>query len=123
MIDTAVQEFGELLGVGSLELSADGSLTLEIEPSDTLCLMRGEGGLLVSLTRAQQYPQTTPASRLLELIHFERMDAPIGLRCRRVDFGRSNVLTGTLPEDGLRGAEILSFLDRLTKLHNLTESV
>ena len=122
MIDSIIREFGELLGMGGLELQSDGSLVLEIEPSDTLCLVSSRDELFVSLSRSHQYPNTPTAARLLELLHFEKNDGQ-GVRCRRTDFGRTNVLMQTLPLDGLRGADVLEALDRLTKLHNMAEAV
>lgn len=122
MIDSIVREFGELLGMGGLELTSDGNLVLEIEPSDTLCLVLSGENLLVSLSRAHQYPFTPLAARLLDLLHFEKNDGQ-GVRCRRADFGRTNVLMQSLPLDGLRGADVLEALDRLTKLHNMAEAV
>jgi hypothetical protein len=122
MIDSIIREFGELLGMGGLELSPGGDLVLEIEPSDTLCLVSGGEELFVSLSRSHQYPHTPSAARLLELLHFEKNEGQ-GVRCRRTDFGRTNVLTETLSVDGLRGADVLEALDRLTKLHNMAEAV
>jgi hypothetical protein len=122
MIDSIIREFGELLGMGGLELPSDGSLVLEIEPSDTLCLVQDGEELFVSLSRSHQYPHTPSAARLLELLHFEKSDGQ-GVRCRRTDFGRTNVLMQSLALDGLRGADVLEALDRLTKLHNMAEAV
>ena len=122
MIDSIIREFGELLGMGGLELSPGGDLVLEIEPSDTLCLVSSGEELFVSLSRSHQYPQTPSAARLLELLHFEKNEGQ-GVRCRRTDFGRTNVLMETLSVDGLRGADVLEALDRLTKLHNMAEAV
>ena len=122
MIDSIIREFGELLGMGGLELSPGGDLVLEIEPSDTLCLVSSGEELLVSLSRSHQYPHTPSAARLLELLHFAKNEGQ-GVRCRRTDFGRTNVLMETLSVDGLRGADVLEALDRLTKLHNMAEAV
>jgi type III secretion system chaperone SycN len=122
MIDSIIREFGELLGMGGLELSPGGDLALEIEPSDTLCLVSSGEELFVSLSRSHQYPHTPSAARLLELLHFEKNEGQ-GVRCRRTDFGRTNVLMETLSVDGLRGADVLEALDRLTKLHNMAEAV
>jgi type III secretion system chaperone SycN len=122
MIDSIIREFGELLGMGGLELSPGGDLVLEIEPSDTLCLVPSGEELLVSLSRSHQYPHTPSAARLLELLHFEKNEGQ-GVRCRRTDFGRTNVLMETLSVDGLRGADVLEALERLTKLHNMAEAV
>ena len=122
MIDSIIREFGELLGMGGWELQSDGSLVLEIEPSDTLCLVSSRDELFVSLSRSHQYPNTPTASRLLELLHFEKNDGR-GVRCRRTDFGRTNVLMQSLALDGLRGADVLEALDHLTKLHNMAEAV
>lgn len=122
MIDSIIREFGELLGMGGLELSPGGDLVLEIEPSDTLCLVSSGEELFVSLSRSHQYPHTPSAARLLELLHFEKNEGQ-GVRCRRMDFGRTNVLMETLSVDGLRGADVLEALDRLTKLHNMAEAV
>lgn len=122
MIDSIIREFGELLGMGGLELTSDGSLVLEIEPADTLCLVPSGEELFVSLSRSHQYPHTPSAARLLELLHFEKNDGH-GVRCRRTDFGRTNVLMQGLPIDGLRGSDVLEALDRLTKLHNMAEAV
>jgi len=122
MINSIIREFGELLGMGGLELPAEGTLVLEIEPSDTLCLVSRGDELFVSLSRSHQYPHTPSAARLLELLHFEKIEGQ-GVRCRRTDFGRTNVLMETLCVDGLRGADVLEALDRLTKLHNMAEAV
>jgi hypothetical protein len=122
MIDSIISEFGSLLGLGGLELSAEGCLVLEIEPSDTLCLVVGGDSLFVSLSRSHQYPHMPPASRLLELLHFEKTSG-LGVRCRRADFGRTNVFSESLSLELLRGSDILDALDRLTKLHNLSESL
>ena len=122
MIDSIIREFGELLGMGGLELSPGGDLVLEIEPSDTLYLVSSGEELFVSLSRSHQYPHTPSAARLLELLHFEKNEGQ-GVRCRRTDFGRTNVLMETLSVDGLRGADVLEALDRLTKLHNMAEAV
>lgn len=122
MMDAILAEFGELLGVDNLAFDSEGSVVLEIEPSDTLCLVAGEDRIFVSLSRAHQYPNTPLASRLLELLHFEKTDGH-GVWCRRTDFGRTNVLMQTLPLLGLRGADVLETLERLTKLHNTAESV
>jgi len=122
MIDSIIREFGELLGMGGLELQSDGSLVLEIEPSDTLCLVSSRDELFVSVSRSHQYPNTPTAARLLELLHFEKNDGQ-GVRCRRTDFGRTNVLMQSLALDGLRGADVLEALDRLTKLHNMAVAV
>lgn len=122
MIDSIIREFGELLGMGGLELPHTGSLVLEIEPSDTLCLVSSGEELFVSLSRSHQYPHTPSAARLLELLHFEKNEGQ-GVRCRRTDFGRTNVLMETLSVDGLRGADVLEAFDRLTKLHNMAEAV
>lgn len=122
MIDSVISEFGELLGMRGLELSSGGSLLLEIEPADTLCLVPNGKELFVSLSRSHQYPHTPSAARLLELLHFEKNDGH-GVRCRRTDFGRTNVLMQSLPIDGLRGSDVLEALDRLTKLHNMAEAV
>ncbi len=122
MIDSIIREFGELLGMGGLELSPGGDLVLEIEPSDTLCLVSSGEELFVSLSRSHQYPHTPSAARLLELLHFEKNEGQ-GVRCRRTDFGRTNVLMETLSVDGLRGADVLEAFDRLTKLHNMAEAV
>jgi hypothetical protein len=122
MIDSIIREFGELLGMGGLELQSDGSLVLEIEPSDTLCLVSSRDELFVSVSRLHQYPNTPTAARLLELLHFEKNDGQ-GVRCRRTDFGRTNVLMQSLALDGLRGADVLEALDHLTKLHNMAEAV
>jgi type III secretion system chaperone SycN len=122
MIDSIIREFGELLGMGGLEFSSEGSLVLEIEPSDTLCLVSSRDELFVSLSRSHQYSHTPSAARLLELLHFEKNEGH-GVRCRRTDFGRTNVLMQSLPMDGLRGADVLEALDRLTKLHNMAEAV
>lgn len=122
MIDSIIREFGELLGMGGLELPAEGTLVLEIEPSDTLCLASRGDELFVSLSRSHQYPHTPSAARLLELLHFEKIEGQ-GVRCRRTEFGRTNVLMETLCVDGLRGADVLEALDRLTKLHNMAEAV
>jgi len=122
MIDSIIREFGELLGMGGLELSPGGDLVLEIELSDTLCLVSSGEELFVSLSRSHQYPHTPSAARLLELLHFEKNEGQ-GVRCRRTDFGRTNVLMETLSVDGLRGADVLEALDRLTKLHNMAEAV
>ena len=122
MIDSIIREFGELLGMGGLELSPGGDLVLEIEPSDTLCLVSSGEELFVSLSRSHQYPHTPSAARLLELLHFEKNEGQ-GVRCRRTDFGRTNVLMETLSVDGLRGADVLEAFDRLTKLHNRAEAV
>ena len=122
MIDSIIREFGELLGMGGLELSPGGDLVLEIEPSDTLCLVSSGEELFVSLSRSHQYPHTPSAARLLELLHFEKNEGQ-GVRCRRTDFGRTNVWMETLSVDGLRGADVLEAFDRLTKLHNMAEAV
>jgi type III secretion system chaperone SycN len=122
MIDSIIKEFGELLGMGGLDFPSDGSLVLEIEPSDTLCLVLSGDELFVSLSRSHQYPHTPSAARLLELLHFEKNDGH-GVRCRRTDFGRTNVLMQSLSLDGLRGADVLEALDCLTKLHNMAEAV
>ena len=122
MIDSIIREFGELLGMGGLELSPGGDLVLEIEPSDTLCLVSSGEELFVSLSRSHQYPHTPSAARLLELLHFEKNEGQ-GVRCRRTDFGRTNFLMETLSVDGLRGADVLEAFDRLTKLHNMAEAV
>jgi type III secretion system chaperone SycN len=122
MIDSIIREFGELLGMGSLEFPSEGSLVLEIEPSDTLCLVSSRDELFVSLSRSHQYSQTPSAARLLDLLHFEKNDG-LGVRARRTDFGRTNVLMQSLPLDGLRGVDVLEALDRLTKLHNMAEAV
>ena len=122
MIDAAVEEFGALIGMERLALGQDGALVLEIEPADTLCLTRRERDLCVSLSRLRQYPAEPPASRMLELLHFERNKGG-GIRCRRTDFGRSTILMETLPGESLRGGEILQSLDRLTGLHNMAEAV
>ena len=122
MIDAIVREFGDLLGMGGLELQSDGTLVLEIEPADTLCLVSGRDCLHVSLSRSHQYPHTPSAVRLLELVHFEKNNGH-GTRCRRTDFGRTNVFMETLSIEGLRGSDILDVLDRLTKLHNASESL
>jgi type III secretion system chaperone SycN len=122
MIDSIIKEFGELLGMGGLDFPSDGSLVLEIEPSDTLCLVLSGDELFVSLSRSHQYPHTPSAARLLELLHFEKNDGH-GVRARRMDFGRTNVLMQSLSLDGLRGADVLEALDRLTKLHNMAEAI
>ena len=122
MIDSIIREFGELLGMGGLEFPSEGSLVLEIEPSDTLCLVSSRDELFVSLSRSHQYAHTPSAARLLELLHFEKNEGH-GVHCRRTDFGRTNVLMQSLPLDGLRGADVLEALDRLTKLHNMAEAV
>jgi type III secretion system chaperone SycN len=121
MIPAAVADFGAMLGISSLELSADGTAVLDIEPSDTLCLAQRGDSLFVSLSRERDYPNTPPAPRLLELLHFHNTGgAPI--RCRRTAFGRTTVLLETLPGTGLRGSDVMASLDRLTKLHNAGES-
>jgi len=122
MIDAAVEEFGALIGMESLALGQDGSLVLEIEPADTLCLAQRDRDLCVSLSRSRQYPAEPPASRMLELLHYERTEG-VGILCRRGDFGRSTILMEILPGESLRGAEILQCLDRLTALHNTAEAV
>ena len=122
MIDAAVEEFGALIGMERLALDAEGSLVLEIEPSDTLCLVRRGQDLCVSLSRARQYPGEPSASRMFELLHFERTGG-VGIRCRRSDFGRSTVLMELLPGGTLRGGDILQSFDRLTALHNTAEAV
>lgn len=122
MIDAAVEEFGALIGMERLALGQDGSLVLEIEPSDTLCLTRRERDLCISLSRSRQYPAEPTASRMLELLHYERTGG-VGVCCRRTDFGRSTVLMLVLSGESLRGGEILGALDRLTTLHNTAESV
>jgi hypothetical protein len=122
MIDAIISEFGELLGMAGLELTPDNGLVLEIEPSDTLCLVASGDTLFVSLSRSHPYPHTPSAARWLELLHFENNEGR-GVRCRRTDFGRTNVLMESLTLDGLRGADVLETLDRLTKLHNLAEAV
>jgi hypothetical protein len=122
MIDATIREFGELLGMGGLELPPGGNLVLEIEPSDTLCIVSSGEELFVSLSRSHQYPHAPSAARLLELLHFEKNEGQ-GVRCRRTDFGRTNVLMETLSVDGLRGADVLEALDGLTKLHNMADAV
>lgn len=122
MIDAAVEEFGSLIGMQRLALGQDGSLVLAIEPADTLCLTRRDRDLCVSLSRSRQYPADPSASRMLELLHFNRTEG-VGVRCRRADFGRSTVLMVMLPGGVLRGREILGALDHLTALHNTAESV
>jgi len=122
MIDAAIEEFGGLIGTERLALGQDGTLVLEIEPADTLCLAQRGGDLCVSVSRVRQYPNDPPASRMLELLHFERTKG-IGIQCRRTDFGRTTVLLETLPGGSLRGGEILEALDRLTALHNTAEAV
>ena len=122
MIDAAVEEFGALIGMERLALGQDGSIVLEIEPSDTLCLTRRERDLCISLSRSRQYPAEPTASRMLELLHYERTGG-VGVRCRRTDFGRSTVLMLVLSGESLRGGEILGALDRLTTLHNTAEYV
>ncbi len=122
MIDAAVEEFGALIGMERLALDADGSLVLQIEPSDTLCLARRGQGLCVSLSRERQYSGEPSASRMLELLHFERTGGA-GIRCRRSDFGRTTVLMELLPGGALRGGDILQSFDRLTALHNTAEAV
>jgi hypothetical protein len=122
VIHSIITEFGALIGISGLELSPDGTVVLEIEPSDTLCLIATGDRLFVSLSRSHQYPHTPPAARLLELVHFVK-NTGIGVRCRRTDFGRTNVLVETLFLDLLRGSDILDALDRLTRLHNLSESL
>lgn len=122
MIDAAVEEFGALIGMERLALGQDGSLVMDIEPADTLCLARRGQELCVSLSRMRHYPGEPPASRLLELLHFERAEG-VGIRCRRADFGRSTILMLELPGGSLRGGEILGALDRLTALHNTAEAV
>ncbi len=122
MIDAAVEEFGALIGMERLALDADGSRVLQIEPSDTLCLARRGQELCVSLSRERQYSGEPSASRMLELLHFERNEG-IGIRCRRGDFGRSTILMLELPGGSLRGGEIFAALDRLTALHNTAEAV
>jgi hypothetical protein len=122
MIDAAVEEFGALIGMDRLGLDAEGSLVLEIEPSDTLCLVRRGQDLCVSISRERQYPGEPSASRMLELLHFERTGG-LGIRCRRTDFGRSTVLMELLPGGPLRGGDLLQCFDRLTALHNTAEAV
>lgn len=122
MIDAAVEEFGALIGMERLALGQEGSLVLEIEPADTLCLTQRGQSLCISLSRLRQYPGEPPASRMLELLHFERTEG-VGIRCRRGDFGRSTILMLELPGGSLRGGEILGALDRLTALHNTAEAV
>jgi hypothetical protein len=122
MIDSIIREFGEHLGIGGLALEADGTLVLEVEPSDTICLVSGGDKLHLSLSRACLYAHTPSAARLLELVHFEK-NGGHGVRCRRADFGRTNVFMESLPLESLRGADVLDALDRLTKLHNVAESV
>jgi hypothetical protein len=122
MIDAAIEEFGGLIGMERLALGQDGSLVIEIEPADSLCLAQRGGDLCVSVSRARQYPNDPSASRMLELLHFERTGGA-GIRCRRGDFGRTTVLVEILPGESLRGAEILQSLDRLTTLHNTAEAV
>jgi hypothetical protein len=121
MISSAVTEFGELLGMPNLGLDQDGSLVLQIEPSDTLCLVERGDRLHLSLSRERQYPGIPGAARLLDLLHFENTGG-VAVRCRRTDFGRTTVLLQTLTGDGLRGVAILEAMDRLTKLHNTSES-
>lgn len=122
MIDSIVREFGELLGIGGLALQPDGTLVLEIEPSDTICLLDGGDKLHLSLSRSCSYAHTPSAARLLELVHFENTGGH-GVRCRRADFGRTNVFLQSLPVESLRGSDVLEALDRLTKLHNMAEAV
>ena len=122
MIDAAVEEFGFLIVMERLALGQDGSLVLAIEPIDTLCLSRRDRDLCVSLSRSRQYPAEPLASRMLELLHFERTGG-LGVHCRRTDFGRSTVLMLVLPGGALRGGEILAALDHLTALHNTAELV
>lgn len=122
MIAAIIKEFGELIGMGELELQPDRSLVLEIEPADTLCLVERDDTLFVSVSRSHTYPCTPSAARLLELLHFEK-NGGHRVRCRRADFGRTNVFMETLPLESLRGADVLDALDRLTKLHNVAESV
>ena len=121
MIASAVTEFGELLGMSNLALDQDGSLVLQIEPADTLCLVERSDRLHISLSRERQYPGIPGAARLLELLHFENTGGT-AIRCRRTEFGRTTVLLQTLAGEGLRGAAILESMDRLTKLHNISES-
>lgn len=122
MIDAAIEEFGGLIGMERLALGQDGSLVLEIEPADSLCLTQRGGDLCVSVSRARQYPNDPPASRMLELLHFERTRG-VGIQCRRADFGRTTVLLETLPGGSLRGGEIFESFERLTALHNTAEAV
>lgn len=122
MIDAAIEEFGGLIGMERLALGQEGSLVLEIEPADTLCIAQRGEDLCVSVSRARQYPNDPPASRMLELLHFERTKG-VGIQCRRGDFGRTTVLMQTLAGGSLRGGEILEALDRLTALHNTAEAV
>ena len=121
MIASAVTEFGELLGMPNLALDQDGFLVLQIEPADTLCLVERGDRLHISLSREHQYPGIPGAARLLELLHFENTGGA-AIRCRRTEFGRTTVLLQTLAGEGLRGAAILESMDRLTKLHNISES-
>jgi hypothetical protein len=75
MINAIVREFGDLLGMGGLELQSDGALVLEIEPADTLCLVAGQDCLHVSLSRSHQYPHTPSAARLLSLCTLKKTTA------------------------------------------------
>jgi hypothetical protein len=121
MISSAVSDFGAILGISNLELDGSGSAVLEIEPSDTLCLVQRGDDLLVSLSREKEYPNTPTAARLLELLHFQNTGGA-AIRCRRTAFGRTTVLLETLPGAGLRGSDIMASLDRFTKLYNAGES-